>query len=341
MYVDIFNRRMTLLKRVSLCKEEQNGDNIQTITIGEFCSPGWQRQNVKNIDAIRVLCPSQEEKEKNKQEVTRLKTQQMAGMVSCVSAGLSESDIIELNGVLCLDIDESHNRKITYWEGFKWALSSLPFVAYCGLSITGRGVWALVPISDKQDFTAHYNALIKELKTTSLKMFAEDNTVQEINGIVLDEAPTNPASKRFISYDPEPYICPTALEYSNKLLTATTTDDNAPTIRLYWGRFANTHKNTNKCTFDIDGFFAKHNIEHSPPRLRQGGAQYIVRCPWEASHTTGESSATTAVFLSPDGKPGFNCKHDHCKGKEWKDYKQFYEGPLKKVWNLLKSPCEV
>lgn len=349
MFVDIFSRKMTLLKRVSLRAEEQNGDNIQTITIGEFCSPEWQRRNIKNIDTIRALCPNQEAKEKNKQEVTRFKLQELAGMVSCVSAGLSESDIIELNGVICLDIDESHNRSITYWEGFKWAFSCLPFVAYCGLSITGRGVWALVPISDKQDFEAHYNALKEELKTTSLKMFTEDNVIQEIDGIVIDEAPTNPASKRFISYDPEPYICPTALEYINKLFTkkeqkevAVRVEDTVPVIPIFWGRYANmcpyvkSRRNGHKSSFDIEGFFAKYNIEYSLSRPRQGGLQYVVRCPWESLHTTGESNATTAVFLYPDGKPGFNCKHDHCRGKGWKEYKQFYEGPPKRVWNLLK-----
>ena len=43
MTTNIFNRLMTSLNRVTLQAAEQNGDNIKTITIGQFVSPEYQR----------------------------------------------------------------------------------------------------------------------------------------------------------------------------------------------------------------------------------------------------------------------------------------------------------
>ena len=44
--------------------------------------------------------------------------------------------------VIAIDIDEADNPTITDWDSFKWAFGCLDFVAYCGLSVSGRGVWA-------------------------------------------------------------------------------------------------------------------------------------------------------------------------------------------------------
>ena len=44
MTTNIFTRQMTLLSRVTLQAAEQNGENIRTVTIGQFVSPEYQQQ---------------------------------------------------------------------------------------------------------------------------------------------------------------------------------------------------------------------------------------------------------------------------------------------------------
>ena len=97
---------MTFLSRVILSAHEQNSENIKSITIGEFLSPEWQLQFKESIDTIRELCPSLEEKLKNKEQVSDLKRALPAGIISGVAdGGISEANIVEYNGVVGVDID--------------------------------------------------------------------------------------------------------------------------------------------------------------------------------------------------------------------------------------------
>ena len=58
----------------------------------------------------------------------------------------------------------------------------------------------------------------------------------------------------------------------------------------------------------------------------QNGAtatMYLVECPWNQQHTTGDGMADTAVFEDPEtGRWSFNCFHAHCDGRGWQDYRE-------------------
>ena len=144
MTTNIFNRLMTSLNRVTLQAAEQNGDNIKTITIGQFVSPEYQTNYAQQIAQIRALCPTLEDKIKNEDRVKQLKVRLPAGIISGVAAdGIGQDNIVERNGVISIDIDAKDNPDIHDWEALKRDLASLPFVAYAGISVSGLGVFAL------------------------------------------------------------------------------------------------------------------------------------------------------------------------------------------------------
>ena len=90
---NIFEREMTILSNVMLKAEDQNGYNISTTTIGEFLDPKRQIEYIETIWTIRALCPTLEEKERNKQRVDALKKSLPAGIMSGVTIdGIGEQN---------------------------------------------------------------------------------------------------------------------------------------------------------------------------------------------------------------------------------------------------------
>jgi len=50
-----------------------------------------------------------------------------------------------------------------------------------------------------------------------------------------------------------------------------------------------------------------------------------VSCPWEDKHTTNGGKAEAVIIIDLEGKLSFLCRHEHCAGKGWKDFRSYYE----------------
>lgn len=121
-------------------------------------------------------------------------------MPSGVFRSKCEEGLVRHNGYVCVDIDDKPcNVESDNFVHFKSFVASLPYVAYCGHSVGGRGYFCLIPIADPAKHTAHYRALEEEFKGY---------------GITLDPACSNVCAKRFVSYDSEPYVNPDAQVYA-------------------------------------------------------------------------------------------------------------------------------
>ena len=329
MTTNIFNRLMTSLNRVTLQAAEQNGDNIKTITIGQFVSPEYQTNYAQQIAQIRALCPTLEDKIKNEDRVKQLKVRLPAGIISGVAAdGIGQDNIVERNGVISIDIDAKDNPDIHDWEALKRDLASLPFVAYAGISVSGLGVFALIPILDPTKHKEHFDSLDRRFADYGLK---------------LDRAPQNISSKRFVSYDPAP-VWNTEAEVYEQLVEAPLNPLNPSNL----SNLSNPSNSLNSsleprpgmlkqmlrnlmmplsvndfAPFDLEDFLHRHGIEYET-RPRQGGTQYIVHCPWAHLHSS-HSYADSALFRYPDGRIGYKCLHDHCADRTWHDFREYYE----------------
>jgi hypothetical protein len=119
----------------------------------------------------------------------------------------TDKDLIAHSGFICLDIDLKGNEKIRNYRQLKAQLSNIRQVAYCGLSVSGNGYFALIPIAYPEKHLQHFLAL----EAAFAKI-----------GIRLDEKCKNLSRLRGYSYDPDAYFNHYAepftglLEYPNR-----------------------------------------------------------------------------------------------------------------------------
>jgi hypothetical protein len=121
------------------------------------------------------------------------------------------NDLITPTNLMCLDLDATKpdkaakllaagqpvpNAHVTDWQRIKRQLSHLPWVAYCGLSVGGHGLFLVVPIDDYRMHAERWQAAA--------------HLLLEHYGLVIDPATKDPTRARFISYDPQPFVNPQA-----------------------------------------------------------------------------------------------------------------------------------
>lgn len=107
----------------------------------------------------------------------------------------SDNGFESFSNVLCLDIDApkpDEPKNGNEWipdnlEALKRFFGTIPFVAYCGLSAGGRGLFILIPIADHE----HHKDYWRQLQTI----------FRDICKIEIDKATYNMGRLRFMSYD--------------------------------------------------------------------------------------------------------------------------------------------
>ena len=162
-------------------------------TLAEFLQLGL-KQHKDTIDHIRSI--------EDKSERNRLKTTLLpSGSISvCLTTRESskplDQRITQYNPLIVLDFDNLHDI-----EAAKQTLASLPYIYYAGLSVSGRGLFAIIPIAaaDHTQHKTYFHALEKEMQTL---------------GLTIDKACKDITRLRVISYDENPYINPDCTTYT-------------------------------------------------------------------------------------------------------------------------------
>ena len=74
--------------------------------------------------------------------------------------------------------------------------------------------------------------------------------------------------------------------------------------------------------FDVEAFFAQHNIAiHSVSKF-SGGTKYVLEeCPFNSNHKHPDA----AVFKLDNGALGFRCLHASCQQYSWRDFRLHYD----------------
>ena len=114
----------------------------------------------------------------------------------------NKEGLVKHSGLICIDIDYKDNRHMSNFHEMKKILSTCPFVAYSGLSVSGTGYYAIIPILCPEKHEAHFKALEK--------IFAN-------KGITIDTACKDVCRMRGYSWDPEPYINHNALPFKETI----------------------------------------------------------------------------------------------------------------------------
>ena len=74
--------------------------------------------------------------------------------------------------------------------------------------------------------------------------------------------------------------------------------------------------------FDIDAWLEKYHVPVKSVAEWEGGRKFILEaCPFDSSHTKKDA----AVIQTKSGKLEFNCFHDSCSDKHWRDFRVLYE----------------
>jgi len=172
-------------------------ESVLNVNVSQFRNYGGTIPT-KNISLLDWL---QNSSYRDKVERVRLikdkpERDKLKGTLPCITvSGLfkvrNKGGLIKHTGLMCIDIDPKGNEQIKDLHGLKEMLSTAPYIAYCGLSVSAKGVYAIIPLLYPDKHEAHFKAL--------QKIFAG-------KGIVIDTSCRDVTRLRGYSWDDSPYI---------------------------------------------------------------------------------------------------------------------------------------
>lgn len=178
---------MDQLRQVSVSAYRNVSDTTSTVTIPiESWLKGYPRFN-STVDLIR------QEPDKHKRD--EMKKALPAITASGIFApGRCDNTLIKHSGFIALDFDELADPTEA-----KKLLASIEYVLYAGLSASGRGLWALIPLAYPYLHRQHYASL--EADFAPLGLFTDPKCINE-------------SRLRIYSYDSQPVWNMNAVKYS-------------------------------------------------------------------------------------------------------------------------------
>ena len=155
----------------------------------------------RNVDLFKILTTAKWQHltdkvraETNKAKRDKLKQQLLPAFTP---SGVFRKDernnegLVKHSGYMCIDIDGDDNPTIKDWQSVVFELGKLPQIAFAGLSASGNGVFAIIPIKYPDKHKEHFEAFQKS--------FAK-------RGLVIDPKCGNVSRLRFYSYNNKYYI---------------------------------------------------------------------------------------------------------------------------------------
>lgn len=110
---------------------------------------------------------------------------------SCLfNGGSTSKHIVNHTGLIVVDIDAKDNQRIANFHNLKNEICKIPNVAYCGLSVRGKGYFLIIPITYPDEHKQHYQFIVEHFKKRGLNV---DPVCKNINRL------------RFCSYDSEAF----------------------------------------------------------------------------------------------------------------------------------------
>lgn len=175
----------------------RNG-TLSVLDVGVSCFPNYKStEQPTTVNLLAWLSSSKyakkviEIRQLPKSQQGDLKSSLPAITPSGIFTRRSASALIQHSGLIQFDIDFQDNSLIRNFDQLKKEISKIENVAYCGLSVSGKGYWGLIPIAFPDKHVQHLETLYKFFNSW---------------GIILDQKPKNVASLRGYSWDEDPYF---------------------------------------------------------------------------------------------------------------------------------------
>lgn len=166
--------------QVSCFRDYNTSDNPATISLLQWLT------TTKYKDAVKAI-----RNEPDKATRDSMKATLPAITPSGIFSKRNRESIVQHSGFIAIDIDHKENTHIGNYAQLKKQICKISNVAYCGLSVSGTGYFALIPIAYPDKHLEHFFALERSFKKL---------------GIVIDPACKNVDRLRGYSFDSEPYF---------------------------------------------------------------------------------------------------------------------------------------
>ena len=159
------------------------------------------RKHKEEIEAVRKI-----DRQANESEYRQAKDNILSFTPSClcpIGGSAKAENVDHVNNLIAIDLDAKDNEGVTL-EEMRTKINSLPYVMYSSISVGGKGMYALIAISEsnKNDFKAVFNALNEDFKAL---------------GLTLDGSCVNVNRERYMSFDDNEYWNTKCEIYTKKL----------------------------------------------------------------------------------------------------------------------------
>ena len=85
-----------------------------------------------------------------------------------------------------------------------------------------------------------------------------------------------------------------------------------------WNKYDNSER------FDLENWLKSYGIEYRKKTDGNSTKYEIKDCPWKDQHSSN-NPYSSALFQDEDGKITYTCAHAHCKDKQWRDFRLYYQ----------------
>ncbi|MDL2290342.1 PriCT-2 domain-containing protein [Paludibacteraceae bacterium OttesenSCG-928-F17] len=137
----------------------------------------------------------------NKKERNTLKSNLPCITPSGLFRQREEKGLIQHSRLICIDIDAKDNPDISMPD-LKKELCNIVNIAFCAYSVSGKGLFCLIPIASPEKHRQHFDALVSDFKSFDIN---------------LDKTCKNKSRLRGYSYDPQAYINHEAIVYEKTI----------------------------------------------------------------------------------------------------------------------------
>ena len=219
------------------------------------------------------------------------------------------------------ELEKSHQKAVTVYQTLKEYGFSEPVTA-----LSGNGYHLLYKVNFEN--TPENVQLVKNFLGTLNRLYSD-------NMVKIDTSVFNPARICKLYGTIAAKGTPTAERPHRQAKILTVPAELSETSRDLLQSFVNEHEQPKEKTnnrrlqqrysgtsFNLADWLSVHNVPIRSTDTKNGDTYYILEnCPFNPEHTGKDS----AVIQKSDGTLCFNCFHDSCSEKTWKDFRLFYE----------------
>ena len=193
------------------------------------------------------------------------------------------------------------------------------------VAISGSGWHLLIPVDIPCN--EETDAIVKNFYTYMGSKFSDEKVefdtkvynrsrITKLYSVVSKKGanlPSNPWRQSKIVYLPK-IIINTPIEKIKELADLVPKAEPKPTSK----------SNVSSEKFDLEVWLNTYGVEYRKKQEGTSTKYEIKTCPWHETHSV-DNPYSSALYQDAEGKITYTCAHSHCKDKQWKNFRLFYQ----------------